>query len=79
MAARPKLKRYTIYIEPELHRALKIKAAETSRSVSKLVSDAVRESLMEDAEDFHAFEERAKEPLVSYDEMLKRLKEDDRI
>jgi predicted transcriptional regulator len=72
-------KRATIYLDPELHKALKLKAVETSRSVSELVNDAVREALAEDAEDLEAFEERAAEPLISYDEMVKRLKRDGRI
>jgi predicted transcriptional regulator len=72
-------KRATVYLDPELHKALRLKAVETSRSVSKLVNDAVRESLAEDAEDIAAFEERAGEQLISYDEMLKRLRRDGRI
>ncbi len=71
-------KRATIYLDPELHKALKLKAVETSRSVSELVNDAVREALAEDAEDLEAFAERAGEPLISYDEMVKRLKKDGR-
>ncbi len=74
-----KSKRYTIYFDPELHKALKLKAAETSRSVSRLVNDAVREALLEDAEDLEAFEERAKEAPVSYDAMVKKLKKNGRI
>ena len=72
-------KRATVYLDAELHKALKIKAAETSRSISDLVNNAVRETLAEDAEDILAFEERAGEPLISYDEMVKRLKRDGRI
>lgn len=69
-------KRATIYCDLELHKALRLKARETSRSVSELVNEAVRESLSEDAEDLAAFRERAGEPLISYEEMVKRLKED---
>ena len=72
-------KRSTIYFDPELHKALKLKAVETSRSVSDLVNKAVRESLAEDLEDLAAFEERVSEPLISYDEMIKKLKKDGRI
>ncbi|GMT46474.1 MAG: hypothetical protein IEMM0007_0040 [bacterium] len=72
-------KRSTIYLDPVLHKALRIKALETSRSMSELINDAVREALAEDAEDLSAFEERANEPLISYDAMLKRLKKDGRI
>ena len=72
-------KRATIYFDPNLHKALRLKAAETSRSVSELVNEAVREALSDDAEDLLAFEERADEALVSYEEMIKRLKKDGRI
>jgi hypothetical protein len=72
-------KRATIYFDPDLHKALRLKSVETSRSVSDLVNEAVREALSEDAEDLAAFEERADEPLISYDEMIKRLKRDGRI
>jgi len=67
-------KRSTIYFDPALHRALRVKAAETSRSVSEFVNDAVREKLSEDADDLAAFDERSPEPLISYEEMLKRLR-----
>jgi post-segregation antitoxin (ccd killing protein) len=72
-------KRATVYLDPELHKALRLKAVETSRSVSELVNNAVREALAEDAEDIAAFEKRAGEPLISYEEMVKRLKRDGRI
>jgi len=72
-------KRATIYFDPLLHKALRLKAVETSRSVSDLVNEAVREALAEDAEDLAAFEERSGEPLIHYEEMLKRLKQNGRI
>jgi hypothetical protein len=72
-------KRATIYFDPDLHKALRLKAVETSRSVSDLVNEAVKEALAEDGEDLLAFDERAEEPLISYDEMVKRLKKDGRI
>lgn len=72
-------KRTTIYLDSDVHKALRLKAVSISRSVSELVNDAVRGSLAEDAEDIIAFEERDKEPLISYDEMVKRLKRDGRI
>lgn len=72
-------KRSTIYIDPDILKALKLKAVETSRSVSDLVNEAVRESLAEDAEDLAAFDARVSEPLISYDAMIKKLKKDGRI
>ncbi len=72
-------KRATIYLDPDLHKALRLKSAETSRSISELVNTAIKEALAEDAEDIAAFEGRAREPLIRYDEMVKRLKRDGRI
>ncbi len=67
-------RRSTIYFEPELHQALRLKAAHTHRSVSDIVNDAVRESLREDQEDLGAFEHRVAEPAMSYEELLDDLK-----
>ncbi len=72
-------KRATVYLDPELHKALRLKAVETSCSVSELVNNAVKEALAEDVEDIAAFEERVGEPLIAYDEMVKRLRRDGRI
>ncbi|MCG8530512.1 MAG: CopG family transcriptional regulator [Desulfovibrionales bacterium] len=72
-------KRSTIYFDPDLHRALRMKSAETERSISDLINEAVRAALAEDAEDLAAFEERANEPLISYEDMVKKLREDGRI
>jgi hypothetical protein len=72
-------KRSTIYFDPVLHKALRLKSAETSQSVSDLVNSAVRDVLTEDADDLAAFEARAGEPLISYEKMLKGLKADGRI
>ena len=69
-------KRSTIYLDPALHQALRIKALETSRSMSEIINDVVREALAEDAEDLAAFEERVNEPLISYERMVKRLKKE---
>jgi predicted DNA-binding protein len=72
-------KRSTIYLDPALHQALRIKSIETSRSMSDLINEIVKEALAEDAEDLSAFDERASESLVSYEEMVKSLKKDGRI
>lgn len=63
-----------MYFDPALHRALRVKAAETDRSLSDIVNEAVKLSLLEDAEDLAAFEERAREPSVSFEEVVKDLK-----
>jgi len=67
-------KRATIYLDPDLHRALKLKAAETERSISELVNEAVRLSLGEDAEDAAAFTDRVREREVPFETVLKDLK-----
>ena len=67
-------KRSTIYFSPDLHRALRVKAAHTQRTDSDLVNDAVRLALREDQEDLAAFAEREAEPVLSYEELLKDLK-----
>ena len=72
-------KRTTIYLDPDLHKALRLKSVEVSRSVSDIINQAVKVALAEDAEDIAAFEERAAEPLLSYEDMVKRLKQDGRI
>lgn len=72
-------KRATIYFDPDIHKALKIKSLETSRSITDLVNQAVKEALSEDVEDILAFEERKNEPLISYDQMVKKLRKDGRI
>jgi hypothetical protein len=68
-------KRATIYFDPFIHRALRVKAAETDRSVSDLVNEAVKLHLAEDAEDLAAFEERAHEPNLPSEDVLKDLKQ----
>ena len=67
-------RRATIYLEPELHTALKVKAAHTQRSMSDLVNQAVREAFREDQEDLKAFAERVAEPVMTYEALLDDLK-----
>jgi plasmid stability protein len=67
-------KRATIYLPAELHRALRLKAAAADRSISDLVSDAVRTSLAEDAEDLEAFEKRSKERSLDFESVVKALR-----
>ena len=68
------LKRATVYFDAHIHRALRLKAAETDSSVSELVNNAVKLSLAEDAEDLAAFEERAKEPNLAFEDVLKDMR-----
>jgi len=74
-----KNKRATVYFEPGLHLALRLKAAETDRSVSELVNEAVKLSLAEDADDLSAFEERAAEPEMLFEDLVKDLRSSGKI
>ncbi len=67
-------KRATVYFDPALHRALRIKAAETGTSVSDLVNEAVRSALSEDADDLEAFEVRESEPDYAFEDVVKDMK-----
>ncbi len=67
-------KHATVYFEPGLHQALRVKAAETDQSVSELVNASVRRALAEDADDLAAFESRATEPVLSFEKVLKDMK-----
>jgi plasmid stability protein len=66
-------KRTTVYLDQELHQALRLKAAVTNRSMSDLINEMIRERLAEDAEDLQAFRDRADEPVISYESLLQEL------
>ncbi len=66
--------RSTIYLDPRLHQALRLKAATTHRSMSEIVNDALRALLREDEADLAAFAERAGEKSLTYEEFLAQLK-----
>ncbi len=72
-------KRTTVYLDPALHKALRLKAIDSDKSVSEIINEAIRQALAEDAEDLLAFEERKDEPLISFKELVKRLKLDGQI
>lgn len=67
-------KRSTVYFEPDIHKALRMKAASTERSISDLVNTAVRQALSEDQEDLTSFAERVAEPTITYQALLDDLK-----
>lgn len=73
------MKRATVYFEDDLHKALKIKAAEASSSVSDLVNQAIREALSEDLDDLQAFRDRESEPTMDFETFLKGMKRDGRL
>ena len=61
-------KRTTIYLEPDLHKALRWKSKQTRRSLSALVNDAIREGLAEDANDLAVFDQREGEASITFEE-----------
>ena len=67
-------KRATIYLDAEVHRALRLKAAASDRSISDMVNEAVKNALAEDAEDLAAFPERKAEKSVSFESFVQNLK-----
>ena len=67
-------KRATVYLDSRIHMALKLKSAETERSISELVNDAVKMSLSEDADDLAIFEARASEPNLRFEDIVKDLR-----
>jgi hypothetical protein len=67
-------KRSTIYFDPEIHKALRMKAAATDRSISDVVNEAVRQTLSEDASDLEAFEKRRREPSVDFADVVVRMR-----
>jgi plasmid stability protein len=72
-------KRTTIYLDADLHHALRIKAAETEHSMSELVQEAIKLSLAEDSIDLSAFEQRRKEPSLPFEDVLKKLRKNGKI
>jgi hypothetical protein len=67
-------KRATVYFDPSLHKALRLKSAQTDHSLSDLVNAAVRRSLNEDAADLAAFDARSREPNLDFEGVLKDMK-----
>ncbi len=72
-------KRSTVYFEPAIHQALKIKAASSQISLSELVDEAVRLLMNEDQEDLASFSARENEKEISYEALLNDLKKHGKI
>jgi plasmid stability protein len=68
--------RSTVYLESDLHNALRLKSAHSQRSMSDIVNEALRQALREDQEDLAEVRSRAQEPALSYEDFLDRLKAD---
>ena len=67
-------KRATVYFDPDIHRALRLKAAASDRSISDMVNGAVKQALAEDAEDLAAFKERVHEQDMDFESVVKALR-----
>jgi len=72
-------KRATIYLDPDLHKAVRLKSVETSRSMADVINEAIRQALAEDSEDLESFKKRENEPVISFEEALKKLKQNGKI
>ncbi|HED08804.1 MAG TPA: CopG family transcriptional regulator [Ignavibacteria bacterium] len=72
-------KRATVYFDPEIHRILKIKAAEASTSISEIINKTIKCELLEDYEDIKAYKDRIAEPVITYEKLLEDLKKDGKI
>ena len=70
------MKRATVYFEEDVHKALKVKAAEVSSTVSELVNETIKESFQDDLADLQAFRDREEEPAIEFETFLKQLKKD---
>ncbi len=73
------MKRATVYFEEDVHKALKVKAAEVSSSVSDLVNETIKESFMDDLADLQAFRDRETEPAMEFETFLKQMKKNGKI
>lgn len=67
-------KRATVYFEPDVHKALRLRAAANDRSISDIVNDAVKAALAEDAEDLESFDRRRSERSVSFESFVRDMK-----
>ena len=71
--------RSTIYFDPNMHKALRLKAAQENRSVSDIVNEAVCNMLAEDQKNLMAFEAQDYEPVINYEDLLNGLKSEGKI
>ena len=65
-----------MYFDPQIHKALRLKAAQENRSISDIVNEAMALLASEDAEDIADFDSRKNEPTVDYANFVASLKND---
>jgi hypothetical protein len=66
--------RATVYFDPEVHKALRLRAASADQTISDMVNAAVKTLLAEDAEDLAAFSKRKREKSLSFDSFVQGMK-----
>ena len=71
--------RTTVSLEDDLLKLLKLKAVETSTSVSTLLNTILSDAFREDGDDLEVFISREKEPSVSFESFLQELRSENRL
>jgi hypothetical protein len=74
MGASLKTKATTVYLDPKVARAIKVKAAMTARSVSQLINDALLEQLRQDQDDLSYVRKHRKDRGRPLEEFLAEMK-----
>lgn len=72
-------KRATVYFDPDIHKTLKVKAAETSSSISEIINNLLKNEFLADQEDLKVYRERISEPTISYEKLISDLKKNGKI
>ncbi len=72
-------KRATVYFDPDIHKTLKVRAAETSSSVSEIIDKLLRDEFLADQEDLKIYRQRISEPTITYERLISELKKDGKI
>jgi hypothetical protein len=70
------MSRATVYLDDDVHKALRMKSAETGESMSQLINDAVRVVMAEDLEDISDWNARCNEQSIGNEEFLRQLRAD---
>lgn len=67
-------KKTTVYLEPEILKAAKLRAVEAEESLAEYLRKAVLAQLAEDYQDIETFKSRGKEPAVTFEKMMAGMK-----
>jgi hypothetical protein len=71
--------RTTVSLEDDLLKLLKLKAIETSTSVSTLLNTILSDTFREDGDDLEVFQSREKETSISFESFLQELRSENRL